>query len=241
MAQFQQLCAEALASITVARRVVILVGGTGLYVRSVVDRFTTPGRFPEVAAELASESDTEVLHRRLRLLDPAAAAKMEPTNRRRILRALEVTIGSGRRFSSFGPGVDHYGPTPYVQIGLDLDRAGLDARIEARYDRQLAGGFLDEVRALPAGLSRTAAQALGYRELLEHIRGQQTLEAAMAEAKQRTRRFARRQQRWFRRDPRIHWIDATAPDLVDRAEQLWAEQSENQVWAGRSRCETGSR
>ena len=195
----------------------VLVGGTGLYVRAVIDEFRIPGRYLEVRAELEAELDTEALHRRLAALDPAAAGRMEPTNRRRVVRALEVTIGSGRPFSSYGPGLGHYRPTPFVQVGVRWDRDVLDARIAARYQRQLADGFLDEVRALLVRpMSRTASQALGYKELLGYVRGEMTFDEALDLAVLRTRRFARRQERWFRRDPRIHWLDApTSPaDVV---------------------------
>lgn len=239
VARYRQLVDEALGSIDAAHRLPLLVGGTGLYVRAVVDDLRVPGRYPTVAADLAGEPDTVKLHDRLRRLDPAAAARMEPGNRRRVLRALEVTIGSGRPFSSFGPGLAHYGPTRYVQIGLAIDRGVLDARIEERYDDQIRRGFLAEVLALPQPLSRTAGQALGYRELLAHLRGERSLDEAIDEAKTRTRRFARRQQRWFRRDPRIHWIDAGAPDLVDRAERIWEAESDIEVLAEGSKCDTG--
>ena len=187
----------------------VLVGGTGLYVRAVIDDLKIPGRYPEVRAELETDSDTAALHRRLIDLDPVAAGRMERTNRRRIVRALEVTVGSGEPFSSYGPGLGHYPPTPFVQVGLRWDRGRLDERIAVRYRRQLAGGFFDEVRALSERpISRTASQALGYKELLDHLRGDTTLDEALDLAVVRTRRFARRQERWFRRDPRIGWLDA---------------------------------
>ena len=187
----------------------VLVGGTGLYVRAVIDDLKIPGRYLEVRAELETEPDTAALHRRLADLDPVAASRMEPANRRRIVRALEVTIGSGEPFSSYGPGLGHYPPTPFVQVGLRWDRERLDDRITARYQQQMADGFLDEVRTLAeAPISRTASQALGYKELLRHVQGETTLEEALALAVVRTRRFARRQERWFRRDPRIRWLDA---------------------------------
>jgi tRNA dimethylallyltransferase len=211
LSQFQ---ADALAAIAdVERRggIPVVVGGTGLYVQAVVDGLTIPGRYPEVLAGLEAEPDTGVLHRRLTELDPVAAARMEPSNRRRVLRALEVTLGSGRPFSSYGPGLTAYPPTRFRLVGLDIDRDELDRRIGGRYDRQLAAGLLDEVRALavrPGGLSRTARQALGYKELLDHLEGRTTFDEAMDLARRRTRRFARRQQRWFRRDPRIVWLPA---------------------------------
>ncbi len=142
-----------------------------------------------------------------------AAARMEPGNRRRIVRALEVTLGSGRPFSSFGPGLDAHPAGGIPQVGIRLPSEVVAARIEARYAQQLADGFLDEVDALlglDRPLSRTAAQALGYRELLAHRRGELALDEALDLAVRRTRRFARRQRVWFRRDPRVAWIDAEA-------------------------------
>ncbi len=222
MARFQSEVDEALAAVASRRARAIVVGGTGLYVRAVVDQLTVPGQYPEVRAALVDVA-VDDLHRRLTELDPAAAAKILPGNRRRLERALEVTLGAGRPFSSFGPGLDRYPPTPFRQVGLRLDRAELDRRIDARYDDQMAAGFLDEVERLAAGpLSRTAGQALGYRELLAHRAGELTLAEALELARRRTRRFARRQERWFRRDPRITWFDALAPDLVDRVESWWA-------------------
>ena len=142
---------------------------------------------------------------------------MEPTNRRRVLRALEVTLGSGRAFSSYGPGLDTHPPSRFRLVGIRLSRDLVDRRIEARYRSQMELGFLDEVATLrtrPAGMSRTARQALGYRELLAHLDGELSLEEALALAESNTRRFARRQERWFRRDPRIRWLDATDNPLA---------------------------
>lgn len=207
--EFQQHARRAIADVRGRGAVPLLVGGTGLYLRGVIDDLEFPGRFPDALAELETEPDTEALHRRLAGLDPAAAARMEPNNRRRVLRALEVTLGSGRPFSSFGPGLEAYPPTPYVQVALRWPRAELDRRIAERYHRQMDDGFLAEVRALRTlGPSRTAAQALGYRELLAHLEGETTLAEALDLAITRTRQFARKQERWFRRDPRVEWIDA---------------------------------
>ena len=241
---FQAAVREALHDIAARGRRAVLVGGTGLYLRAVTDGFEIPGRFPEVAAQIDAEVDAApvaedaivTLHRRLQELDPLAASRMEPNNRRRVVRALEVTLGSGRPFSSFGPGLDAHPPSPVNMVGLWLPRPVVAARIDARYHRQLDDGFLDEVRALrrlPHPLSRTAAQALGYRELLGHLRAvgrgepHPTLAEALDEAISRTRRFARRQRVWFRRDPRITWIGAAedpsvaVPALVAEAEQRW--------------------
>jgi tRNA dimethylallyltransferase len=210
LACFQAAARQTLADIEARGHRALLVGGTGLYVQALVDDLTLPGRYPEARAEVEAEPDTGALHRRLRELDPLAAGRMEANNRRRVVRALEVTLGAGRAFSSFGPGLAAYPASSIAQVGLRLDPDALDTRIAARFEAMLAAGFLDEVRGLAAragGMSRTARQALGYRELLAHVEGQCTLGEAEAEALRRTRRFARRQLRWFRRDPRIAWHD----------------------------------
>lgn len=217
VARFQGAARGALAAIEARGHRGVLVGGAGLYVRALVDDLTLPGRYPEARDEAEAEPDTLALHHRLAELDPVAAARMEPTNRRRLVRALEVTLGSGRPFSSFGPGLDAYPPSPIAQIGLRPPLERLDQRIDERLDAMVAAGFLDEVRHLvarPAGLSRTARQALGYRELLAHLAGRCSLDEAVDEAKLRTRRFARRQLRWFRRDPRISWHEAGGNPLA---------------------------
>jgi len=221
--QFQAEARRVLAAIAARGHRALLVGGTGLYLRSVVDNLSFPGTYPEVAAALtrsleasgpegspSRRSALEDLHHRLAGLDPAAAGRVEPANRRRLLRALEVTIGSGRPFSSFGPGLDRYPPTDVTQVGLRHDPTDLDRRIAARFDRLMEHGFLEEVRVLaarPGGLSRTARQALGYRELLSHVEEGVPLGAAIDLAVRRTRAFARRQWSWFRRDPRIVWME----------------------------------
>lgn len=218
VAWFQREAATVLADVERRGRRALLVGGTALYVQAVVDGLDIPGRFPDVRAELEADPDTVALHRRLRELDPVAAGRMEPTNRRRVVRALEVTLGSGRPFSSFGPGLGTYPPTPFTLVALHRDQADLAARIEQRYAAQLDAGFLDEVRALrahPRGLSRTAAQALGYKELLAHLDGTWSLDDAVDLAVRRTRRFARRQRAWFRRDPRIRWLELASDQPAD--------------------------
>ena len=228
LTRFQAAAREARADIADRCRTAVLVGGTGLYHRAVVDELEIPGRYPETTASLENEPDTEALHRRLAELDPLAASRMEPTNRRRIMRALEVTLGSGRPFSSYGPGLGQYPPCDIAQIGLSLSRAEIDRRIEQRYHQQMEAGFLAEVEALAnrrPPLSRTASQALGYRELLGHVNGEMSLDEAMALAVARTRKFARRQERWFRRDPRIVWLNADedAEALADEALSVLAE------------------
>jgi tRNA dimethylallyltransferase len=193
----------------------VVVGGTGLYVRAVVDALEVPRQWPEVRARLEADDDTRALHARLGALDPLAASRMEPGNRRRVLRALEVSLGSGRAFSSFGPGMDAYPPVPTALVGLDLPTEVLDRRIADRVSAMLDAGLPAEVEALaaaPGGISRTAAQGLGYRQVLAHLAGECSLDEAAARIMADTRRFARRQRRWFRRDPRIAWVDADGVD-----------------------------
>jgi tRNA dimethylallyltransferase len=211
VAWFQHEAKAVIADIERRGRRALLVGGTALYVQAVVDDLDIPGQFPEVRSILESDADTTALHAQLAELDPLAATRMEPTNRRRILRALEVTMGSGRPFSSYGPGLDAHPPSEFTMVGIKREPDDLRGRIAVRYEQQMAAGFLDEVRRLrdhPRGISRTARQALGYKELLEHLEGSLPLDEAVDLAIRRTGRFARRQVAWFRRDPRIHWLEA---------------------------------
>jgi tRNA dimethylallyltransferase len=191
----------------------LLVAGTGLYLTAVIDRLDVPGIWPDIRADLDGEP-LDRLWQRLRALDPVAAGRIEPGNRRRVVRALEVCLGSGRPFSSHGPGVGTYPPVDAVLIGLRWPRPALRARIEQRVHTMVATGLVDEVaRLADRGLSRTAGQALGYKELLAHLEGRVSLDEAIAETVARTRRFAVRQERWFRRDPRVRWYDVDR-DLV---------------------------
>jgi tRNA dimethylallyltransferase len=207
--------AEVIAGIEARGRRALLVGGTGLYFQAVVDGLTPPGRYPAVRAELEAQPDTVALHDRLAAIDPLAASRMEPTNRRRVIRALEVGLGSGRPFSSFGPGLATYPSTGWRLAGVWLPRAVVGRRIGARLQQMVADGFVEEVGRLRARpLSRTAAQALGYRELLRHLDGGCSLEEAVAEADRRTRSFARRQRVWWRRDPRLSWYGAAENPLA---------------------------
>jgi len=209
--EFQRAYRAAFADIAERGHRAILVGGTGLYHRAVIDDLDVPGEWPDLRRRLSDEADTvgpERLHERLARIDPVAAERMEATNTRRIVRALEVCEGSGRPFSSFGPGLDAYPPSTVTQIGLRWGRAVLTERIEQRVHQMMDAGLLDEARVLAdAGLSKTAAQALGYKELLAHLAGETSLDAAVAEIVLRTRRFAVRQLRWFGRDPRVRWVD----------------------------------
>jgi len=227
LTQFQGAAREALAGIARRGHHALLVGGTGLYLRAVVDDLEIPGRYPEVAAALEAELDggragPADLHARLVALDPVGAARMEPGNRRRVVRALEVTLGSGRPFSSFGPGLEAYPESGTAQVGLSRPTEEIDARIAARFAHMVQSGLVEEVRALaarPAGLSRTARQALGYREILAHVEDGAPLADCLEEALRHTRQFARRQASWFRRDPRVSWAASNqeAQDLVENA------------------------
>jgi tRNA dimethylallyltransferase len=217
LARYVAAARAALSDIEARGHRALLVGGTGLYLRAVVDDLDVPGRFPQARAEVEAEPDTPALHRRLADLDPRAASRMEPTNRRRVVRALEVTLGSGRPFSSYGPGLDVYPPNGFHQVGVALPHEVVARRVEARYQQQMADGFLAETQALlaaPEGMSRTARQALGYAELIEHLTAGVPLDEALEVAIRRTRRFARRQRSWFRRDPRVRWLHALEDPLA---------------------------
>jgi tRNA dimethylallyltransferase len=195
----------------------LFVGGTGLYLHALIDGFAVPGRWPEIVAQLDETASTSELYRRLELLDPVGAGRVDPANRRRALRALEVVIGSGRPFSSYGPGVATFPPTNWRLAGVWLPREVVAARIEKRFAAMLEAGFVDEVRELAGrreGLSRTARQALGYRELLSHVEEGTALGPAVDLAVRRTRRFARRQRMWWRRDPRVRWYGSPENPLA---------------------------
>jgi tRNA dimethylallyltransferase len=232
VAEFQRAYSLALSDIAGRGHRAILVGGTGLYHRAVIDDLDLPGEWPDIRRRLEAEaaaSGPEALHARLTAVDPDAAARMEPTNTRRTIRALEVCEGSGRRFSSFGPGLDAYPPSPVVQIGLRWDRGVLAGRIEQRVHDMISDGLLDEVRRLNAttgGLSRTAAQALGYKELIAHLDGACSLDDAVEQVVVRTRQFAVRQLRWFRRDPRVRWVDVEHDPVAEAAPAVLAALDE---------------
>ena len=224
VADFQVAYHSAISDIASRQGRALLVGGTGLYVRAVVDELTLPGQWPEVRARLDNEVlelGPEVLHARLATLDPSAATKMEPNNVRRIVRALEVCEGSGKPFSSFGPGVDTYPESPVQQVALRWPRDVLAQRIEARVHIMVERGLKDEVETLlVAGLSPTALQALGYKEMVEHLEGRMSLDEVVATVVLRTRQFAVRQERWFRRDPRIVWFDIESDPVAEVAPRL---------------------
>lgn len=209
--QFQAAARETIAEIESRGRRALLVGGTGLYLSAVVDDLSIPGQWPEVRAQLDEDPDTAGLHSRLAELDPTSAARIDIGNRRRVVRALEVTVGSGRPFSSFGPGVHHRSDQQRFSLaGVWLPRAATAQRIEARVRAMFEAGLVEEVNKLRGGgLSRTASQALGYREVIAHLSGETSLADAEADIVRRTRAFSRRQRMWFRRDKRIRWFGST--------------------------------
>jgi tRNA dimethylallyltransferase len=241
VADYQELARAAIDDITARGRVPILAGGSGLYVRAALEDLQFPGTDDGTRARLEAELDRAgpaALHTRLAALDPAAAAAILPGNGRRIVRALEVIEISGRPFTATMPAYDR--GRPAIQIGLTLPRPELDRRIAARVDRMWQSGFEAEVRSLvDEGLreGKTASRALGYQQVLRYLDGESTLDEAREETVKATRRFARRQESWFRRDPRIRWLDASAPRLLDRALQKvgdHAERGASYIWSPRA-------
>ncbi len=203
----------------------ILVGGTGLYHRMVIDNLTPPGQWPDIKTALeaeAGENGPEVLHARLAVLDPLAAGRMEPTNTRRVVRALEVCLGSGQPFSSFGPGLETYPDTGIMQIGLRWPMEILRSRIRTRVEAMVEAGWQSEVERLLAagGLSRTAGQALGYPEMIAVCRGTLSIHEAIDQISLRTGQLAARQLRWFRRDPRLRWVDVESDPISEVADEI---------------------
>ncbi|MFF8233706.1 tRNA (adenosine(37)-N6)-dimethylallyltransferase MiaA [Streptomyces caelestis] len=219
VAEYQRLARERIDALLAEGRWPILVGGSGLYVRGAVDNLEFPGTDPEVRARLEEEltlRGSGALHARLAAADPEAARAILPSNGRRVVRALEVIEITGRPFTANLPGHDSVYDT--IQIGVDVARPELDERIARRVDRMWGTGLVDEVRALEAqGLreGRTASRALGYQQVLAALAGECTLEDARAETVRATKRFARRQDAWFRRDPRVHWLSGAAADLTE--------------------------
>ncbi len=217
VADYQRRARAVVDTLRAAGRVPVLVGGSGLYVRAVLDDLRFPGTDPAVRSRLEAEL-AEVgpapLHARLAAVAPAAAAAILPTNGRRLVRALEVVELTGQFAAKLPEPAPVY---PAVRIGLDVPRAALDARIAARVDRMWAAGLVAEVRGLD-GLrqGRTASRALGYAQVLRHLDGDWGEEQAREETVRATRRFARRQDSWFRKEP-VTWLPHDAPDLLGRA------------------------
>ena len=225
VAEFQRLARRCIEELHGRGAIPILVGGSGLYLRGVLDDLEFPGTDPRLRATLEAEL-AEVgpapLHDRLRAADPVAADRIQPSNGRRIVRALEVIEFTGRPFTARLPSYRYIYPAT-VQIGLDVPRPELDRRITERVERMWEQGLVDEVRRLEAGglrEGRTASRALGYAQVLRVLAGEWTEEQAKHETIKATRRFARRQDSWFRRDPRVHWLSHDRPDLVRAALEL---------------------
>lgn len=237
LAQYQADATAAIADIAARGRLPLLLGGTGLYVRAVVDGLAIPAVPPDPAlrATLAAEVEAHgvaALHARLAALDPVTAARIDAKNPRRLIRALEVCIGSGRPLS------EQRGarPTPYrpLLLGLNMERAALYARADARVDVMLAAGLVEEARGLAAhgyGWGLPAMSSLGYREIGAYLRGEATLGAAVERLKLNTHAYIRRQLTWFRPDTRIIWLYAGRPaeELAALADELvrpWIAQAE---------------
>ena len=222
VAEFQQLARAATDDCRTRGVTPIVVGGSALYVRAVLDKFEFPGTDPALRARLETDLQAvgaAALHARLAEVAPDAAASILPTNARRIVRALEVVELTGRPYIASLPAKD-YAYDGVVQLGLDVPRNVLDRRIAARVDRMWQAGLVDEVRHLEAvGLrrGRTASRALGYAQVLRFLAGEWSEDEAWARTVRATRRFARRQDSWFRKDERIAWLPYDAPDLVERA------------------------
>lgn len=221
VAAYQRDARAAVDAVRARGRVPLVVGGSGLYVQAVLDDLRFPGTDPEVRSRLDAELATvgpAAMHERLAARDPDAARGILPGNGRRIVRALEVVEITSAPFAASlpRPGAPRHGA---LLVGLDRDTAVLDARIADRVDTMLAAGFVDEVRALEGrGLrdGATASRAVGYREVLDLLAGDIDLDEARRRIVVATRRLVRRQRSWFRRDERVHWVDADTPDLVDR-------------------------
>ncbi|HLW59228.1 MAG TPA: tRNA (adenosine(37)-N6)-dimethylallyltransferase MiaA [bacterium] len=233
LADYQRLARVALEGIRGRHRVALLVGGTGLYIRAVVDDLRIPSAPPNwpLRAELEAEEHAGgpgTLYRRLLLVDPAAAMRVHPHNVRRIIRALEVHAGTGVPISMLQqallPATVDRAPVPGVAMfALTMDGSLLQARIRRRIDQHLAAGLVEEVRSLlRTGFSRTlpALQGLGYKEIAAHLDGSVSLEEAGEILRRNTRRYAKRQSTWFRADRRYRWLDVgeAPPEAV--AEQI---------------------
>ncbi len=221
VSEYQRLARRAIEGIHARGRLPIVVGGSGLYVRAVIDNLDFPGTDPGLRDGLErelAEVGPAAMHARLARIDPAAAAAILPGNGRRIVRALEVLELSGRPFSATLPGYESV--YDVVQVGLQLPRPRLDERIASRVAAMWQAGFVAEVRGLAeAGLrdGRTASRALGYAQVLRFLAGEWSQQEAVVQTVKATRRFARRQESWFRRDPRITWLGADQADLAARA------------------------
>ncbi len=222
VARYQPLARSVIGEIIGRGAVPILVGGSGLYVSSVIFDLRFPGTDAGIRERLESELVEQgpgLMYRRLAALDPAAAASIGPSNGRRLVRALEVIELTGEPFSASLPDE----PTPWmpvVTLGLRAPREELTARLDERVERMWRAGLVDEVaRLVPAGIENgvTASRAIGYAQAIAQLHGRLDERAAIEQTQQLTRRYARRQVSWFKRYPGLHWLDYDDPELVDRA------------------------
>jgi tRNA dimethylallyltransferase len=222
VAEFQRWARAAISECRDRDVTPVLVGGSALYTRAVLDHFEFPGTDAGVRARLDAElakQGAAALHDRLAAVDPEAARQILPTNGRRVVRALEVIELTGLPFTATLPSLDYADPDT-VQVGLDCPRPAVDERIEQRVRTMWDSGLVDEVRGLEAqGLreGRTASRALGYQQVLDFLAGECTEEEAFAATVRGTRKFARRQGAWFGKDQRINWVPWDASDRLDRA------------------------
>lgn len=227
VACYQRMAREHIAEIGQRGRLPVLVGGSGLYISAVIDQLEFPGHDPKLRATLEEEVTSDgpqALHRKLAQVDPEAASRILPTNARRIVRALEVIAVTGEPFRATLP--QPQAVLPALIIGVDRPREELDHALEQRVSRMWADGLVAEVAALD-GLSQgpTASRAVGYRQVLEHLAGRISADQAQQDTVRATRKLARRQLSWFRRDQRVRWLQA-GPGLTERAQMLVAEFTE---------------
>lgn len=218
VARFQEMARECIHDLQSRGIRPILVGGSGLYARAAIDDISFPGTDPEVRSRLEERERTEgagALFDELKAKDPEAASRMDPRNPRRTIRALEVIEVTGRPYSASLPRYRYV--IPCVQIGLDLPREELDCRIDIRTRRMMDEGFVEEVERIRPQLGTTAARALGYQQIIDYLDGLRDMDETCADIAQKTKRLARKQMGWFGRDPRIHWLQALNPKLLDNA------------------------
>jgi len=219
VAWYQAQARTKIAEIQSRGKSVVVVGGTGLYIKAILDELNFPDTNPAIRESLENEADelgASILFERLAKLDPAAALAIDRANTRRIIRALEVIEITGKPFTANLPRTDSELYPEARQFGLVMDREALAERISARVDRMFEAGLVEEVdRCIQAGITkaRTAQLALGYAQVIAMRRGDLTLEQAIEETKRATRQYARRQETWFSRDARIKWISPIQPRL----------------------------
>lgn len=216
VAKFQTLARQCIRDLQEKGIRPILVGGSGLYARAAVDDITFPGTDPNIRKALEDREKSQgamALFEELQKLDPVAAKNMDPRNSRRTIRALEVIELTGKPYSATLPKYKYL--IDCVQIGLDLNREDLDARVELRTKMMREQGFVNEVKEIRSRLGVTASRALGYKQIMDYLDGLCSEDDAFSDIAQKTKRLARKQMGWFGRDSRIHWVNALQPDVVD--------------------------